>query len=193
VVYAEDESMFVESTDLNSGEPLFLSSPEDTTRARLVAIINKSKIGSTAQTMKVYLDGQLVYEWKVSTGREKLETAKSGRTYVTATPVGYFRPQRVTALHRSITWQADMPHAVFFNGGIAIHASNAVQALGTRASGGCVRLSPQNAKLFFDLVKQAGINSVEKISVSGKSTKNADGSLAQIKTYDTLIIVENRI
>jgi lipoprotein-anchoring transpeptidase ErfK/SrfK len=51
---------------------------------------------------------------------------------------------------------APMPHSVFFHYGYAIHATDAVKALGRPASHGCVRLSPANASKLFALVKQHG-------------------------------------
>lgn len=193
VMYDEDASVTELSVELDAGEPLLSSVPEDIHRARLVAIINKSNIGSTAQTMKVYLDGSLIHEWKVSTGREKLETAKSGKRYVTSTPVGYFRPQRLVKLHKSKTWKADMPHSVFIYGGIAIHASSHTELLGKRASGGCIRLSPENAQTFFNLIKEVGSDEVPNINTKGVTLKNKKGEESLIKTFDTLVVVENRI
>jgi lipoprotein-anchoring transpeptidase ErfK/SrfK len=49
-----------------------------------------------------------------------------------------------------------MPFAVFFTGGYAVHATDAVAKLGQPASHGCVRLSKDNAAMFFDLVKTYG-------------------------------------
>ena len=50
-----------------------------------------------------------------------------------------------------------MPYAVFFRGGYAIHGTTAVGALGRPASHGCIRLSPENAKLLYQLVQQMGL------------------------------------
>ena len=49
-----------------------------------------------------------------------------------------------------------MPHSIFFRGGYAIHGTNYVSRLGRRASHGCVRLHPSNARRLFNLVKQHG-------------------------------------
>ncbi len=171
----------------------FLSKPEDYSRASVVAVINKSAVGSVAQTMQVYINGQLTYTWKVSTGREMMEKRKNGKVGPTTTPVGYFRPTFITRLHKSQTWLADMPYAVFFNGGIATHATSAVDQLGKRASGGCIRLSLENAKIFFNLVKNAGVKSVPTINRNGATQLNQAGQSVMSKRYDVLIIVENRI
>jgi lipoprotein-anchoring transpeptidase ErfK/SrfK len=52
-----------------------------------------------------------------------------------------------------------MPYAVFIRGGYAIHGTTPgnFSKLGTRASHGCIRLHPDNAKLFNELVKRVGL------------------------------------
>ena len=86
------------------------------------------------------------YSWKVSTGRTGYST-----------PTGAFQPTWLDIDHVSKTYDnAKMPYAVFFTGGYAVHATDAVSRLGRRASHGCVRLAPQNAALFYDLVKTYG-------------------------------------
>lgn len=86
------------------------------------------------------------YVWKVSTG-------KTGY----ATPTGAFQPTWLDADHRSRTYDdAPMPYAVFFSGGYAVHATDAVARLGKPASHGCVRLAPANAAAFFQMVNAAG-------------------------------------
>lgn len=49
-----------------------------------------------------------------------------------------------------------MPHSVFFHGGYAVHATPHVKALGRPASHGCVRLHPDAASDFFQLVDLFG-------------------------------------
>ncbi len=82
------------------------------------------------------------YSWKVSTGRDGFDT-----------PTGSFHPTGLDIDHVSKTYDdAKMPFAVFFTGGYAVHATDAVGRLGTAASHGCVRLTPQNAAMFYKLV-----------------------------------------
>ncbi len=62
---------------------------------------------------------------------------------------------------------APMPNSIFFtNRGHAIHGSFETRKLGRPASGGCVRLAPENAKVLFELVKAEGVLKT-KVSVSG--------------------------
>jgi len=131
---------------------------------RLYILVNKAEFGTspTAQTMQVYLDNQLMYTFPVSTGRERPETAKSGKQYFSSTPTGDFRIEWRAKNWFSQTWLAPMPYAQFFNGGIAIHATVPAhyKMLGHRDSGGCVRLHLDNAKIMWDLVDQVGVNNV---------------------------------
>lgn len=86
------------------------------------------------------------YEWDVSTGRK-------GYT----TPSGNFQPYLLKPMHYSSKYEnAPMPHSIFFHGGYAIHATDAVDKLGRPASHGCIRLSPQNAKWLYRIVKEYG-------------------------------------
>lgn len=173
--------------------------PNDPHRAKVVVIINKAEVGSTAQSIRVFVDGSPLVDafgnesWPVSTGREKRETAKNGDVYRTITPIGYFRPTLLKKLHVSKKWKADMPYSVFFIGGIAIHATNYLEALGKRASGGCVRMHPDNAKKLFELIKSTANADVTQIDRNGRDVVRKDGTPAKIKAYDTLIIVENQI
>jgi len=90
--------------------------------------------------------GTRVYHWKVSTGRTGFDT-----------PTGSFHPTWLDANHKSNQYEdAPMPYAVFFSGGYAIHGTDSVARLGTPASHGCVRLSPQNAETFYELVRTYG-------------------------------------
>ncbi len=49
-----------------------------------------------------------------------------------------------------------MPYAIFFNRGIAIHATSNVEELGTPASGGCVRVETTNAAALWNLIRSIG-------------------------------------
>ena len=51
-----------------------------------------------------------------------------------------------------------MPHAVFYNGGYAVHATFETKRLGRPASHGCIRLHPENAATFFSLASRYGID-----------------------------------
>jgi lipoprotein-anchoring transpeptidase ErfK/SrfK len=84
------------------------------------------------------------YQWRVSTARKGYYT-----------PTGTFHPYSLQLMHYSRKYDnAPMPHSIFFSGGFAIHATPHVGNLGRPASHGCVRLSPSNAAILYDIVKQ---------------------------------------
>lgn len=83
------------------------------------------------------------YEFKIS-------TAIAGHI----TPSGTFHPISLEKMHRSRKYHnSPMPYSIFYSGGYAIHGTNALGHLGRPASHGCVRLSPHDAKIVFDLVR----------------------------------------
>lgn len=98
------------------------------------------------QTMTVKRHGEIIHQWSVS-------TARAG--YIT--PRGSFRPYRIHRIWHSRTYDnAPMPYAVFYDRGWAIHGTTAVSRLGQPASHGCVRLATENARIFYDLVREIG-------------------------------------
>jgi lipoprotein-anchoring transpeptidase ErfK/SrfK len=85
--------------------------------------------------------------WPVSTGKPGFET-----------PTGSWRASWMAKDHVSDTYDnSPMPNSVFFTPGYAIHGTDAVSRLGRPASHGCVRLAPQNAETFYELVAQIGM------------------------------------
>ena len=112
--------------------------------ARKIEIV----IDKKTQRMVVYVGGQKRHEFVVSTGR-------AGFT----TPSGTFRPSSMHKMAISVKYgNTPMPHTIFFTRvGHAIHATTAVKQLGRVASHGCIRLSPENAKLLYQLVQQMGL------------------------------------
>lgn len=109
--------------------------------ATLVATVDISN-----QTMTVKHHGKIIHEWKVSTARAGYRT-----------PTGTFRPYRVHRIWHSRTYDnAPMPFAVFYDRGWAVHGTTAVSRLGQPASHGCVRLHTDNARIFYELVREIG-------------------------------------
>lgn len=105
-----------------------------------------AKVSISEQKMQVTVNGRPTFEWKVST---------AGPGY--RTPKGTFKPTRMHKMWYSRKYDnAPMPHSIFFHGGYAVHATDAVKRLGRPASHGCVRLHPDNASDLFHLVKAFG-------------------------------------
>ena len=102
------------------------------------------------QTMAVFVDGQHRYTWPVS-------TARAGKV----TPRGVFTPYWLHANHFSSLYNnAPMPYSVFYSGNYAVHGTYEEAALGSPASAGCVRLSVENARIFYRLVEEYGMEAV---------------------------------
>jgi L,D-transpeptidase catalytic domain len=111
-------------------------------------------IDQGSQRMLVTVDGATRYDWPVSTGRAGYNT-----------PDGTFRPNRMEAMHYSNEYEdAPMPHSIFFDmNGHAIHGFSDTPHLGMAVSHGCVRLSPANAAVLFDIVKSEGMENTSVI------------------------------
>ncbi len=115
----------------------------------------KVYIDISSQSMSVNVNGLRYASWPVSTG-------KSGN----ATPRGTWKPTRMSRGHFSRQFKVILPNAIFFTGGIAIHATKKqVHLLGQKASHGCVRLAPGNAAMLYNLVARHGMRSTS-ITVS---------------------------
>lgn len=111
------------------------------------------------QRLFLYVNGALTYTWKVSTGRfgyetPQMDTRPDGRMYEQHTSPKY--PEG------DYNGLGNMPYAVFVDGEYAIHGTTKGSwwRLGTPASHGCIRLHPDNAEIFYVMVKRLGINNV---------------------------------
>lgn len=115
-------------------------------------------IDKTIQEMTVFVDGTEQYRWPVSTGTRGYDT-----------PSGTFQASSMNEMWYSKQWDnAGMPHSVFFTKeGHAIHGTDQVKNLGTAASHGCVRLSKENAEIFYRLVEENGLESTQ-VSLVGE-------------------------
>lgn len=107
-----------------------------------------ARVNISTQTMTVSRYGEVLYRWNVSTAR---------KGYVT--PSGSWKPKRLHKMWYSKKYDnSPMPFSVFYNGGYAVHGTNAVRQLGRPASHGCVRLATANAATFYSLVREVGMN-----------------------------------
>ncbi len=153
------------------------------------------RVDLSAQRMIVRTSGGETYNWAVSSGRAGYRT-----------PSGVYRAQRLEKTWYSRKYGGNMPNAVFFRGGYAIHGTGDIGRLGRPASHGCVRLHPANAAKLFALVKQYGkgatrvaINGIApdsnsqfakakgqqpKIASAKAKRKNADWDLARGRVLD---------
>ncbi len=113
-------------------------------------------IDLTRQLMTVSEYGGEVGSWPISSGAEGHRS-----------PTGTFRPLWLARMWYSKKYDnAPMPHAVFFSGGVAMHATYSTGMLGRPASHGCIRQSPANAAITYKLVEKHG-NEHTRIFVHG--------------------------
>jgi lipoprotein-anchoring transpeptidase ErfK/SrfK len=119
--------------------------------ARLWARISKKK-----QLLQLYIDGQLVDSFAVSTGDKKHETPAFDLR-----PSGPIFNKYTSKKYPGGNYNGlgNMPYVVFIQGGFAVHGTTKgnIPKLGKKASHGCVRLHPDNAKIFNEVVKAVGI------------------------------------
>jgi L,D-transpeptidase-like protein len=106
------------------------------------------QIDKSTQRMTVSRDGERLHTWPVSTGKRGFST-----------PSGSYKAFRMEKDHFSREWDdAPMPNSIFFTkDGHAIHGSYDTKRIGSPASHGCVRLSPEHAAILFNLVKADGV------------------------------------
>jgi lipoprotein-anchoring transpeptidase ErfK/SrfK len=182
----------------------------------LFLYVSKASAGPLAQHMYVFDKGQggdlaLRYDWPVSTGRELVEFNKKGARLPSFTPQGYYEldPGRLYKHYTSGQWDQPMPYAMFFNWvkggyktGLAIHAATGedVPLLGRRASAGCIRLSPENARVLFSLIREHYKGLAPKfaydqrtgtMSNDGILLHDAQGRVQMAEGYKVLIFIEN--
>jgi Uncharacterized protein conserved in bacteria len=123
-------------------------------RAAVLVYIDK-----TNQQMTVSLDGAERYRWPVSTGRAGYSTPSGTYTATSMNEIWYSKEFD----------NAPMPHSIFFmKDGHAIHGSFEVNNLGKPVSHGCVRISPQNAAILYELVRENGLENT-KVVLTGSS------------------------
>ncbi|MGA9824996.1 MAG: L,D-transpeptidase [Methylocystis sp.] len=126
----------------------------EASRAAVLVYIDK-----TNQQMTVSLDGAERYRWPVSTGRAGYSTPSGTYTATSMNEIWYSKEFD----------NAPMPHSIFFmKDGHAIHGSFEVKNLGKPVSHGCVRISPQNAAILYELVRENGLENT-KVVLTGSS------------------------
>jgi lipoprotein-anchoring transpeptidase ErfK/SrfK len=151
------DQQYFEQTGENPLEALFQADFRVSCKrmeCKVFALVKKSE-----QKLYLYVDQQLVNTWLVSTGDTSHETPlldlhPNGRIYdkysSTKFPGGDYNGL------------GNMPYAIFLYNGFAIHGTpqGNWKNLGKKASHGCIRSHPDNAKLFNRLVRQHGIANV---------------------------------
>jgi hypothetical protein len=182
----------------------------------LFLYVSKAKKGPLAQRLYVFKkdsSGALVmaYDWAASTGREQYEISPAGSHTRTDTPGGFYEldPGRMYRAYHSHAWDQSMPYAMFFNWedhgdqtGLAIHAAvgDDIARLGSRASAGCVHISPAHAQLLFNTIRAdyqgkaprfAYDRASQTMSNHGEMMRDAHGNLVMAEGYRVLVDIED--
>lgn len=112
-----------------------------------------ANVSISTQTMTVMHRGEVIGRWPVS-------TARNGKV----TPTGSWNAKWLSRNHKSSRYNgAPMPYSIFYNGNYAVHGTYQTKKLGRPASAGCVRLSPDHAKVLFSLAKTEGLENTRII------------------------------
>jgi len=184
-------------------------------RFDLFLYVSKAEQGPWAQHMFVFRKTDktlaMIYDWPVSTGREKVEFNAGGDKLPSFTPRGYYEldPRRFYVHYTSLQWGQAMPYAMFFRWekdgmptGLAIHGATGedIALLGTRSSAGCIRLAPENAALLQSLIRAKYKGPVPEfafdpktatISNDGVMARDSKGNLRLVEGYKVLVFIEN--
>jgi len=139
------------STVIYSGQRLVIPRASSSNSGTASSGAKRIVIDLSAQRMYVYQNGQLLWNWVVSTGRPGQETA-----------VGHYRVLNKIPNAYAYTWSLQMPYwlGIYWAGSLqnGIHALP-IQAngqrlwagyLGQRVSFGCIILDTQNAKTLYN-------------------------------------------
>ena len=120
-------------------------------------IVDPKRIQDAALRITVDLSAQRLLVQSSGTAREFKISSGLPPGHPTPGSGKCYAPDSLEAMHYSSLYNnAPMPNAVFFNGNIAIHATESTGMLGKPASHGCIRLSLADSKVVFGLVRANG-------------------------------------
>lgn len=126
----------------------------------VVIIVNKSNrtpSNPEGQTAKLFLNGKLEGQFDVATGINQMVETTSGKLYFAQTPVGFYRIKKAYDQYFSNAFfGAYMRYAMFFSGGVALHATENVDSLGRIGSGGCVRMRDEDIAQISQAILETG-------------------------------------
>jgi hypothetical protein len=114
-------------------------------------------IVKSKQVFYLYISGELKDSFPVSTGMKKYTTPDLSRHPSGPVFIQYTSRKFPGGNYKGL---GNMPYAVFVKGGYAIHGTTPgnFAKLGQVASHGCIRLHPDNARIFYELVKLYGLS-----------------------------------
>jgi hypothetical protein len=113
-------------------------------------------VNKATQRASLFIEGTLIGTYKVSTGAPGTPTPNFDRR-----PNGRIYDKYSSSRFPGGDYAGlgNMPYAVFISGGFAVHGTPTGnwRRLGSRASHGCIRIHPDNAKTFNRAVRKYGI------------------------------------
>jgi hypothetical protein len=115
-----------------------------------------AEVIKSRQIMYLYIEGELLDSFKVSTGMKGYTTPSMDLKPHGPVLAKYSSKKFPGGNYKGL---GNMPYAVFLKGGYAIHGTTTgnFSKLGRTASHGCIRLHPDNAIIFYELVKLLGL------------------------------------
>jgi hypothetical protein len=130
--------------------------PNDSTGCREMECQLFIQVVKSRQTLFLYENGALVDSFKVSTGTKSHPTPNINMRPLGPTYVKYTSRKYPEGNYKGL---GNMPYVVFIKDGYGIHGTTPGNFLhlGHRASHGCIRLHPEEAKRVYELVNQYGL------------------------------------
>jgi lipoprotein-anchoring transpeptidase ErfK/SrfK len=152
-------SNFIESkTENNLTDTISVNNNSSTNCEQLQCQV-WAKVNIAKQQMYLYSNGNLVYTFQVTTGDAKHKTPLMNRYPSGPMFVKYTSKKFPGGNYMGL---GNMPYVVFIKGGYAIHGTTEgnIKLLGKKVSHGCIRLHPDNAKLFYEMIQMVGMKNV---------------------------------
>lgn len=116
-----------------------------------------AEVDKSRQKLYLYMLGEIKDSFLISSGKGKYETPN-----LNLRPSGPILTKYSSHKFPGGNYEGlgNMPYAVFLRGGYAFHGTTKgnFSKLGTKASHGCIRLHPDDAKVLNALVKTVGLN-----------------------------------
>ncbi len=132
------------------------ASPSDPGTCKELNCMLYAEVVKSEQKLYLFLNGEPLDTFDVSTGAAGYETPN-----LNLRPSGPIFQKYSSKKFPGGNYQGlgNMPYAVFLKGGYAIHGTTTgnFSKLGNPASHGCVRLHPDNARVFNELVREVGL------------------------------------
>jgi lipoprotein-anchoring transpeptidase ErfK/SrfK len=118
-----------------------------------------ANVSLAEQKLYLYENGILIDTFKISSGDRKHKTPSMDRKFTGRMYKKYTSKKFPGGNYMGL---GNMPYVMFIRGGYAIHGTTPgnFALLGKPASHGCIRLHPDHAKVFYELIEKNGVENV---------------------------------